>query len=378
MSSEPPVPTKEEVLQEQFGVSDTLEALNIWREREHIYASPTKEMGNVMDIGLFPYHAPGPLPAPIPTVSEIASVAAASHNLNGSSSGDTLHIGPYRVEVAVQPLLLREAATMIYLNQRSDIAPKVYAAFESREVDTLRIGWGCISYYYLITEFFEAERLSSFLDTLDKVQDRAVLEKIGDLLGTTVKKLRSIQPDDPNHFGGLYGQAYRTCNAFRFSKGPDYENYGPFDNYETTVDRLIWASMVTQAMSSNEGWRDYERVLFRDARRILLDSATEEDRKPVLTFFLFMECNILVQLVRDEEGKIIDVKKISFARWEPLGWMPSWYDVAYFQREAKIVHLEKWAPLMQKVLDQIKLANMELADFYDRGLTDMVFPLDVS
>ena len=215
-------------------------------------------------------------------------------------------------------------------------------------------------------------------DNLLITQDRAVLEKIGDLLGTTVKKLRSIQPDDPNHFGGLYGQAYRTCNAFRFSKGPDYENYGPFDNYETTVDRLIWASMVTQAMSSNAEWRDYERVLFRDARRILLDSATEEDRKPVLTFFLFMECNILVQLVRDEEGKIIDVKKISFARWEPLGWMPSWYDVAYFQREAKIVHLEKWAPLMQKVLDQIKLANMELADFYDRGLTDMVFPLDVS
>jgi hypothetical protein len=171
-------------------------------------------------------------------------------------------------------------------------------------------------------------------DEIDKdLSTRPVLKpglwmKIGELLGEQFRMLRSIPPEDPNHFGRINGREYQHCNIMRFGPPSDFNNYGPF-NYEEVTERIISSSQVSMAYSylfTGAQIEPYDKQLYSEVPAVLFDGAKPKDRIPVLSHVDAQHHNIMVKLIRNEEGLVVDVEEAILIDWERMSWMPSWYE----------------------------------------------------
>lgn len=103
-------------------------------------------------------------------------------------------------------------------------------------------------------EFIEGDQLENVAEELK--QNLAIRKKIGEQLGEQLRRLRSVPPEDANHFGRINTGAYPYyLPPFFYSPGPKFDDYGPFD-YEKLVERLINTAKIDSAMSV--GGEDYD------------------------------------------------------------------------------------------------------------------------
>jgi hypothetical protein len=334
MTSELPTPV--EVLQEYFGETDFYEKIHdIWMAREdegHLIYDGVSD--RTCDASLFPYEAEGPLETPIPTPAEI-------HAAIGQPEGyfHMGRVGPYMVKICGSIEVYQEAENLLYLERvNSNVrVPKVYAAFSSRAAPrnvSDEAEEDEFLYYYLVMEHIDGIRVTALdviaLDVtpLDELEiDYLIVEKIGDLYGEQLRRLRSIPAEDPELFGRINGKAYPFYNdATRHPAAPDYfSNLGPF-NYETLVGRMIHTMKIDEALNSLtcNDFKPKDRGLLRDARSALIDNVRPSDRLPVLTHM--HRGGVVVKLVRDEQGKAIDVEEVVLVDWSMMSWMPAWYE----------------------------------------------------
>ncbi|KAF2021445.1 hypothetical protein BU24DRAFT_417097 [Aaosphaeria arxii CBS 175.79] len=152
-----------------------------------------------------------------------------------------------------------------------------------------------------------------------------ISEKIGNLLGEQLRKLRSVPPEDPNHFGRINGRAYTRMLSRYGGTEPDLTHNGPF-NYEELVKHFIMAGRVRCAVD-HYCWGNYdpeEDILQQRATSVLIDMADAKDRVPVLS--RTSPGYFLVKLIRDETGRPIDVEEVVLTNWACMAWVPSWYE----------------------------------------------------
>ncbi|KAF2868441.1 hypothetical protein BDV95DRAFT_579859 [Massariosphaeria phaeospora] len=251
-------------------------------------------------------------------------------------------VGPYMVKVGLHSWIFAEAENLIYLERNSDVrTPKVYAAFSSQDVNVFDIPEKTDKdqadrnppvYYYLVEEYIEGETLE---DVFEELKDRChIYWKIGDLLGEQMQKLRSVPAEDRNHFGRVGGKAYPTgLTPVRHAPAPDFHDLGPFNSYEKFVERMMHSAKINQALAAiSDDFPPATRMCFRDAPSVFIDHAGPSARVPVLSHLDIQDHNIIVKLLRDEKGKVIDVQEVVLIDWATLCWMPSWYEAGVFCR----------------------------------------------
>jgi hypothetical protein len=215
----------------------------------------------------------------------------------------------------------------------------VYAAFASKDADPLRVnpqrenfkeGDENLEVYYLIMEYIDGKMLCDVEEELK--YNVIVTKQIGKMLGEQLRRLRSVPPEDPTHFGSVGGKGYKQLlPVFAHPPAPDFGYYGPFKSYEECVKRLIHTAKVDMALS--ETGTDYSprtKLLLEKASSALLDHIEPSDRLPVLSHLDVQGRNIMVKLIRDEQGKAVDVEEVVMIDWESLCWMPSWYEAGDF------------------------------------------------
>ncbi|KAF1960370.1 hypothetical protein CC80DRAFT_590631 [Byssothecium circinans] len=256
---------------------------------------------------------------------------------------------------------------MIYLEKHSSVRiPKLYAAFASADVNPLPHIEEHETFYYMVMEFIDGDTLSDVQEQFrelekipgDKVHMSAE-SKIMELVGEQYRKLRSIPPEDPHHFGRINGRAYQRISPFLNPPGPDFQDYGPF-NYEKFVERYIFAAKIFAAMG--DFGRDFDpmiRLQFRDARSALLDRAGPSDRHPVLSHVDASTVNMMVKLVRDEQGRPLDVEEVVLIDWEYMGWMPPWFEAGEICQMAM-----SGTPGWFEVLERMGHVNMAVVSFF--------------
>lgn len=214
-------------------------------------------------------------------------------------------------------------------------------------------------YYFLVMEYIEGEVFSDVCKELMP----GIQWKIGRQLGEQLRRLRSVPAEDPNHFGRVNGRPYPHEPPYRFPPAPDFYNYGPF-NYEELVERLIHCAKIESAISSHgEDYDPVEKLKLRDARTAWLDLARPSDRLPVLTHMEANACNIIVKLVRDKAGKVVDVEEVVLIGWEKMCWMPAWYE-AGDMCWSSIQPREEWQHFGKEALSMLGDVNMILAAFF--------------
>jgi hypothetical protein len=257
----------------------------------------------------------------------------------------------------------------------------VYAAFASKDADPLQVnpqrenfkeGDENLEAYYLIMEYIDGKMLC---DVEEELRDNVVLTRqIGEMLGEQLRRLRSVPPEDPTHFGSVGGKGYKQhLMVFAYPPAPDFGYYGPFKSYEECVKRLIHAAKVGQALSGNR--TDYSprtKLLLERASSALLDHVEPSDRLPVLSHLDTQYHNIMVKLIRDEQGKAVDVEEVVMIDWETLCWMPSWYEAGdlCYQSHAPV---EFYGHVAQSALPLMGHVNMLTVAYFGECVNSAFF-----
>ncbi|KAF2122290.1 hypothetical protein BDV96DRAFT_663314 [Lophiotrema nucula] len=364
MSSE--VPPASEVCREYFGTTDSWGCVEVMTAMNKQYRSQMTFGDKTCDTSLFPYQTPDHLETPIPTPAEIALARNEASMLTTSMlTSTTWRVGPYVVKVGKSVDMFHEAENLIYLERNTNVrAPKLYAAFASEEVDPLPDvhleGKGKL-FYYVVMEYIDGQYIGAIDEELKG--NGLVQNKLGELLGEQLRKLRSVPPEDSNHFGRVNGRAFGQIPPFYHPPGPDFDDYGPF-NYEEVVKRLIHSAQVDKALGLTPN--DYSpmfRLLHRDAKFVFLDMTGPSDRLPVLSHMNLDPHSIMAKLVRDEEGKAVDVEEVVIVDWKFLCWMPSWYEAGDMCR-VSFAPVHFYNGLGHHALDRMGHVNMTLVAFF--------------
>ncbi|KAF2796066.1 hypothetical protein K505DRAFT_359605 [Melanomma pulvis-pyrius CBS 109.77] len=293
------VPTPQELLQSIYGKTEYLEVSDAIRERS---ADFVKHHPNRSSTALAPsYLAQGPFETPIPTVAEIAAIFSAS----GEEKHCYKRVGPYLVEVGYHTY--KQAENLIYLAANSSVRiPKLYAAGTFKMPIKDQEG-PPIEHNYIVREYIEGERLRKLKE--DEYLSKDIQKKIGKLLGEQIRRLRIVPAEVPGHFGRINGKPFTGLEPF-LQRNLDSGYFRPF-TYEGLVESMIQNIEIDEAL---------ELTLFEKSEYPTTDKMIFSSIRPTL-----INNQIIVKLVRNKEGKAVDVEEVAIADWDDLYWMPSWF-----------------------------------------------------
>ncbi|KAJ4295611.1 hypothetical protein N0V90_007624 [Kalmusia sp. IMI 367209] len=363
------IPTPSDALKAFYGETGYV-ACHMLKEDLESMDKPMWELSNeAVDMSLFPYRVEGPCEPPIPTPAEIA--AARPKKKLGDKN--VWRVGPYMVKVSPKITPLKEAENLLYLARESTVrVPRVYAAFASKETDVFQAnaqrpdfkeGDENLESYYLIMEYIDGVMVDSLAEELED-RPRLIVE-IGKKIGEQVRHLRSVEPEDPKHFGRIGGRAYVHMAPFDHAPAPDF-SYGPFKSYEECVKRIIHSGKLNSAMGHNDSeFTPLDKALFRDAPSAFLDYPGPSDRRPVLSHMDLQLTNVMVKLIRDKKGEAISVEEVVIVDWETLCWMPSWFEagaICYLRTNGQ--HLEFHRLIGGSILEQMGETSMVPVAFF--------------
>ncbi|KAF1948692.1 hypothetical protein CC80DRAFT_599511 [Byssothecium circinans] len=391
------LPTPGEICQAYFGTTNMEEMQNIMEELELGDGSHLAFSDDNFDTGLFPYQAEGPLEAPIPTPAEI--LAAKPAGLDSY----VWRVGPYIVKVGGNAKRFQEAENLLYLERNSTVrTPKLYAAFMSAEVDVFSSGELSPDKepkmaYYIVMEYIDGMSLSKAFREAEKMRDEGIdgtslsemlregektwdegkelpmcdFEfKITQLAAEQLRKLRSVPPEDPNHFGRVNGGAFNHLQLIY--NPPDRRNWGPFD-YEGFVSRMVHSSKIFHSYNGcDEDFSDVAKSMYRHAKQVFLDMAGPSDRVPVLSHLDVHKQNMVVKVTRDEEGTLTGVEEVVIIDWEWMAWVPPWFEAAEMMR-LSLAEDEACKGLGISALHNMGKVNMAIVCFLGIGFLDGIF-----
>ncbi|KAF2002029.1 hypothetical protein P154DRAFT_594915 [Amniculicola lignicola CBS 123094] len=352
------LPSAKEVCQAHFGETTNSKCLQVIEDRMDHNLSILRVTEGVCDTSLFPYEAQGPFETPIPSLAEILEA--------GKGFSHVWRVGPYMVKVGYTPHIYQEAENMIYLERHSNIrTPKVFAAFTGEIPPTTpSIDTENEFCYFLVTEFIEGATLSRLIR---EDIGSPLNEKIGHMLGEQYRRLRSVPPEDPNHFGRVNGRPYFGSRVIDIAPVASDYLQGPF-TYEQVVSKILDAAKANQALSvTPDDYTTATKLLYRSAEYTLLKAAGPNDRIPTLSHMDFNHLNIMVKVARNEEGKVVDVEEVILIDWEWLAWMPSWFEAGGVYVET-IGLGEPHEGFARRVLEAMGQVNMGIVAFFAYGL----------
>ncbi|KAF2020160.1 hypothetical protein BU24DRAFT_406752 [Aaosphaeria arxii CBS 175.79] len=292
------------------------------------------------DTTLFPYYANCDFEPFIPTAEQIdAYLDSKDPLLNRPDFGireRSWRMGPYLITVEPYERIFQEAENLLYLERNSTVrTPKLYAAFKKERVDPMysRANTGDtydpfedesshrVMNYYMVMEYLDGFKCGYLtLDEISAAEERSGSQlrerlgtKIGELLGEQLRKLRSVPPENPNHYGRINGRRYMEAPPLFYTD----LSRGPF-KYEQLVKRLF-----DHAHNSNE---HSEPGFFTILEDKLLEIASSQEAAPVLTTMSCTPADFAVRLTRDKNNEPIDVEEVVLIKWNHLAWMPPWYE----------------------------------------------------
>ncbi|KAF1951694.1 hypothetical protein CC80DRAFT_508616 [Byssothecium circinans] len=364
--------TAEEICQDYFGTTNTSE-IHGWMYKFYYNICHETVSEETCNLSLFPYRAPGLLDTPLPTVADIVAArpVANIHDMHA-------HVWPVRytschISSLTSLTHYQEAENLLFLEKNSTVrVPKLYLATTCKSPELFphpsycaRLNTG----YYMILERIHGETLMSAEKGGEELSPR-ICRKVGELLGEQIRRLRSIVPEDPNHFGRVGGRKYQVIPPFFYPPSKDPSDRGPF-NYEDVTQRLINCGKTEAALCLDD-WHYFMRLLFKDARKVLLDMAKPEDRLPVLSHMDAGGGNMIIKFVRDKEREIRDVEEVVLIDWEYMSWMPSWYESAEMLKATFYGETTELG-IKQEVLSVMGRVNMILISFVAVAMKNAVF-----
>ncbi|KAF2012569.1 hypothetical protein BU24DRAFT_452958 [Aaosphaeria arxii CBS 175.79] len=320
------------------------------------------KLGNMVDANdeydttLFPYYADNVIKARLPTAVQIEEHIAKTtdrHRLYGShfrtdeqlmiSFRGGWRMGPYVIKVGDTAAIFQEAENLLYLERNSTVrVQKLYAAFQGEGLERLPPKGALPKwqmYYYMVMEGLHGfETMEQLSFEISYGRPFHLQKKFCELFGEQLRKLRSIRPNDPNHYGRINGRKYMSAaplfHTYCTVPGPrgheDYSQYGPF-NYEELIERFVQVALrINDSRLGSPMTPEKVREMSQECEMFaakFLEVAYSQDKVPVLTHLHVHHANTVAKVIRDKiTGALIDIEEVLLINWEHMAWMPSWYE----------------------------------------------------
>lgn len=104
------------------------------------------------------------------------------------------------------------------------------------------------------------------------------------------------------------------------------------------------------------------RGFFEDVKGTLIDGAKPKDRAPVLSHCDLANINVMMTLIRNEKGVVVDIGEVVMIDWETMCWSPPWLEAAhlheiwYFSHEYQsLLYNEAWRKMGKVNLGMVLL-----------------------
>lgn len=230
------------------------------------------------------------LPAPLPTIEEIAT----SQDLLKASTGRRIvRVGPHFIVKYGMNVDLKEGQNMLFVRQNSAVpVPTLYALYSHHQEGKKR------PTVYIVMENIAGESLESGWSSLDPTAKSDVARQ----LRQCFEQLRQI----PSHgyFGGLGRQQFDHPVFWTDDEGFRRVFSGPFDSERQMLDAIVEKYRQTN--------RNYNKAEYY--ARVLPVAIKNHD--PVFTHGDFQRKNV----VRKSDGTVVIID------WEAAAWYPSYWE----------------------------------------------------